>query len=250
MKIDRPTPADLPVLRALWQDSFGDTDAYLNLFFRVAFSKNRCLCVYAEGQPVAAAYWLDCSAADQKLAYIYAVATAKPYRGRGYCRVLMAAIHDRLAQDGYAGSVLVPVDESLRQMYGSMGYENFGGLKEFSCSAGAETEKLQRIHKTAFARLRRQYLPEKGIVQEGEGLVLLDAIAKFYLGDNCLLAISRDSDPPLVLEYWGTEAKAPGIVSALGASHARFRVAGKEAFAMYHPLNGDFFPEYFAFAFD
>ena len=83
MIIDQPTAAQQRQLRALWQEAFGDSDEYLDIFFGTAFSPNRCRCVAIEGKVVAALYWLDCACRGRKLAYIYAVATAKTHRGQG-----------------------------------------------------------------------------------------------------------------------------------------------------------------------
>ena len=60
MTIDRPLPEQLPQLRGLWKEAFGDTDAFLDIFFHRAFSRNRCRCVTLNGQVVAALYWFDC----------------------------------------------------------------------------------------------------------------------------------------------------------------------------------------------
>ena len=60
MRIEYPTHADFAARRQLWQEAFGDTDAFLDLFERTAFSEDRCLCL-TEGNALAAAlYWFDC----------------------------------------------------------------------------------------------------------------------------------------------------------------------------------------------
>ena len=71
MKIDHPAFEQVPGLRQLWQEAFGDSDAFLDGFFDTGFSPRRCLCV-TDGEPVAAVYWFDCRFAGEKLAYLYA----------------------------------------------------------------------------------------------------------------------------------------------------------------------------------
>ena len=67
MIIKQPGKENIPQLRKLWKEAFGDTDAFLDLFFGTAFSKERSLCA-VDGDSVAAAlYWLDCEYADQKI---------------------------------------------------------------------------------------------------------------------------------------------------------------------------------------
>lgn len=249
MRIEHPASTDLPQLRALWKEAFGDTDSYLDIFFSAAFSPDRCMCVYTDSRVAAAAYWMDCSIGEHTAAYIYAVATAQDHRGNGFCRALMDAIHTHLEQAGYCGSILVPGDQGLRTMYGNMGYADFGGIREFICGPGPASIELQRICKEKFADIRRSLLPENAVLQEGAGLTLLDALAEFYQGDACLLTLYRDGRTLRVLEYLGDEAAAAGIAAALGGI-TTFRAPGKNPYAMYRPLSAAPIPGYFAFAFD
>ena len=115
MKIEHPLPGDTAALRQLWTTVFADTDAFLDTFFSAAFFRDHCLCVKYDGVIAAAAYWMDCEIAGRKAAYIYAVATAEAYRGRGFCRALMENIHIILRDRGYCGSILVPGDAGLRR---------------------------------------------------------------------------------------------------------------------------------------
>ena len=117
MTIDSPKIDQLPQLRALWKEAFGDTDAYLDSFFTLGFSPERCRCMTEDGQVSAALYWFDCSCQGARLAYLYAVATAENRRGVGLCRLLMDNTHAHLKKAGYAGAILVPASASLRQMY-------------------------------------------------------------------------------------------------------------------------------------
>ena len=103
MRIDQPAPTHIPALRQLWQEAFGDSDAFLDGFFDTAFSPDRCLCVFEEDL-AAAVYWFDCRFAGRKIAYLYALATKKSHRGRGIARALMEETVARLQKTGYAGA--------------------------------------------------------------------------------------------------------------------------------------------------
>ena len=252
MRTDHPVPAQLPQLRKLWQDAFGDTDAFLDSFYCTAYSPDRCLCILDGEYAAAALYWIDCTVRQQKLAYIYAVVTDPDYRGRGLCRRLMENTHDLLRSRGYAGAVLVPQKESLRQMYASMGYENCGGLREFSCEAGADPIPLRTVGPAEFASLRRKMLPSDSVIQEDEGLAFLSEQMIFYAGNNLLLAAYAETEILHGVELLGDPDTAPGILRFLGFSGGIFRVPGSEKpFAMFHPLGEDAsVPGYFGFAFD
>ena len=97
MIIKQPEPDQIPQLRQLWQEAFGDPDAFLDGFFQTAFAFDRCRCAVEGSRVQGALYWLDCAWEGQKLAYLYAVATRKDSRGQGICRRLMGTVHHHLA---------------------------------------------------------------------------------------------------------------------------------------------------------
>lgn len=244
MKVECPT--EIRGLRRLWREAFGDTDEFLDLFFAHGFDPMRCRCIMAGGQPAAALYWLDCTCRGRTLAYIYAVATAKVHRGKGLCRALMADTHRLLAEQGCSGAVLVPGEPSLAAFYGAMGYTPCGGISELACIAAEEAASLRPLSREEFAALRRQFLPDGGVIQEGAALEFLAAQADFYAGDDFLLAFSHGAG----VELLGNTAAAPGILRALGAETGCFRVPGSDPFAMYLPFDDSPAPNYFGFAFD
>lgn len=244
MNLDHPTPLQVPQLRALWKEAFGDTDAFLDHFYSKAFSPERCLCASVDGEVAAMAYWFDC----EEYAYIYAVATAKKYRGKGISHALMDRIHQILTDSGYAGCILVPGEEGLRQFYRGMGYENCGGVREFDAEAG-DPLPLRKLEVQEYAALRRAYLPRGGVVQEGVNLDFLAGWAEFYEAPNALAAAIWEDGKLLVLDLLGDVQQAPGIAAALGADTGWFRAPGESPFAMHRPLNANIPPQYFAFCF-
>lgn len=249
MKIDYPDREQLPELRRLWQEAFGDSDAFLDGFFDQAFAPDRCRCVTQEGQIAAALYWFDCRCGDRPMAYLYAIATGKSFRGRGLCRALMEDTRQHLQSLGYAGILLVPA-RGLAEMYEKMGYEACCGIAEFSCEAGMQPVPLRSVDAGEYARLRRQLLPANGVLQEGTNLTFLASQAQLYAGEDFLLAAAEEGDGLMGLELLGNREAAPGILAALGKSKGRFRTPGRTPFAMYLPLSGCPKPDYFGLAFD
>jgi predicted N-acetyltransferase YhbS len=250
MIIKPPSKEDIPQLRLLWQEAFGDTDAFLDVFFSVAFAPERCRCVMENGQVAAALYWFSCESGGQPLAYIYAVATSMQFRGQGLCRKLMAHTHTQLKKLGYAGAILVPGDPGLRKMYRAMGYEDVTGVEHFSYKAGAPIP-LERIDGEQYAALRRARLPQNAVLQEGENLRFLEKMARFYRGEDFILCAVQEEDRLTALELLGNTAAASGIVAALGCREGTFTVPGEEPFAMGMAFTPDFQkPTYFAFAFN
>lgn len=252
MKSDYPAPALVPQLRSLWKEAFGDTDAFLDVFFSTAYDPRRCRCITEDNQVLAALYWFDVTCNGQKQAYVYAVATAKAARGRGLCRTLMDDTAALLAAEGYHGILLVPQDEGLRGMYGKMGYQNATTLSESVCAAGKSPLSVTELTPEDYALRRTALLPPFGVIQEGENLIFLSSLARFYAAPGLLAAVSRETEHLRILEYLGDPASAPDFVTALGAREATLRFPGNDLpFAMHLPLASNCVkPAYFAFCFD
>lgn len=250
MNIKAPDAGLVSDLRRLWQEAFGDTDAFLDGFFDTAWSQSRSRCVILAGEVAAALYWFDCVCRGKKIAYIYAVATGKKHRGKGLCRALMGHTHADLQENGYSGAVLVPA-EGLFAMYESMGYRVCGSVREFSCKEAEMPVSLRQVGAEEYARLRIRYLPEGGVVQEGENLTFLSTFAQFYAGKDFCLCGSVQDGIFFGQELLGNTQSAPGILKALGCTQGNFRTPGCEKpFSMCLPFDDTAFPTYFGLAFD
>ena len=59
MTINAPIPRQIPQLKALWQQAFGDTAAFIDNFFATGFAPVRCRCLTLDGDVAAALYWFD-----------------------------------------------------------------------------------------------------------------------------------------------------------------------------------------------
>ena len=238
MMIDSPVKGQIPQLRSLWKEAFGDTDAYLDSFFALGFAPDRCRCVTEDGRVTAVLYWFDCSCRGQKLAYLYAVATAKDSRGKGLCRQLMDSTHNHLKTAGYAGAILVPASDSLRQMYEKMGYLPGTRIRELRCAAGTAAVPLELLDRAQYERRRLEFLPPDGVVQDGPLTALLADQCGLWTGRDFLLAAWMEDGVLHAEEFLGNAQSAPGILKALGAETGIFRVPGEEQeYAMYLPLS-------------
>lgn len=252
MKTELPAAAPTHQLRTLWKEAFGDTDAFLDLFFGLAYDPDRCRFIRAQGRTAAALYWLDVFLGEQKFAYIYAVATARDCRGQGLCRQLMADTAEALKANGYQGALLVPQDEGLRTMYGSMGYRDAAPIDESFCAAGDVPLSVREITGEEYASQVSGYLSEDSVRPGRVALGFLSALARFYVGKGFCAAVSREREHLRILEYLGDRAQLPGLIAALGATEATVRSPGTGTpFAMYLPLTPECKePAYYPFAFD
>lgn len=108
MMVPRPSrPGEEAALRRLWKTVFGDSDAFLDRFFRLVYQPGMAAVIEEDGQIVSAAYALPL----ENAVYIYAVATHPEHRGRGYGKqVTLAAAQGKPAY-------LYPAETSLRGWY-------------------------------------------------------------------------------------------------------------------------------------
>ena len=236
-------------LKKLWKQAFGDSDAFIDTFFELAYSPDRCQYLTETGQLVSMLYWFDCTFKGKKIAYIYAVATHEAYRGKGLCRRLMETTHQRLKTQGYAGAILVPANEALFRLYEKLGYRTCCYVNQTTCTAGAPVS-LRTICAAEYAALRRKLLPENGVLQEGAALALLDATGGFYAGEGFVLAAAVEDGTAHIQELLG-HADLSGVTAALGADKAHVRTPGQDVpFAMYFPFVDTPAPGYFGLALD
>lgn len=253
MKINSPNQAQIPALWTLWRETFQDPQEFIHDFAETAFHKDRCRIVTRNNEVAAALYWFDCLYQDKRIAYLYAVATAKKYRGQGICHRLMEDTHAHLIKLGYEGAILVPGSKELFGFYKRMGYATCSYIREFTCDAKAEEIKIRSVNLEEYGRLRRQYLPEGGVIQEKENLDFLKTQAKLYVGEDFLLVAREEEGTLFGLELLGDTLAASGILYTLGYPKGTFRVPGEEIpFAMYRPLGNSkqTSPTYFGLAFD
>jgi GNAT superfamily N-acetyltransferase len=229
-------------LKQLWKIVFGDPDSFIDAFFHVAFSPDRCRCIEEAGKPVSALYWFDCSYEGGKLAYIYAVATHPEHRGKGLASRLLEDTHAHLKELGYAGAVLKPA-AGLFPFYERLGYETCGYITRFCAEASDSPLPLRQITAEEYGCLRKSFLPENGISQEGVTLAFLSTFASFYACADALVCANKEEQ--VVFEYLGNPHSAPGILSALSVKSAEIPTPGQDIpFAMWHPLNCTKMPGY------
>lgn len=270
-----PDEAMLPQLRELWKEAFGDNDDFLDSFYSTAFDKARCrvACVknaandsnaVASNNLAAALYWFDCTVDNQRVAYVYAVATAKEFRGNGACHLLLEDTHKHLKSLGYSSVVLVPGNEALVHLYEGAEYELCTKRSRIECAAEDIGISVREIDKEEYSALRREFLPANAVIQEDVNLDFLATQARFFTGaiidsseetehkKSFTLAGSIENENLYGIELLGDTALAPGIVHALGCKDGTFFTPGKdEPFAMYHGLAEDSaVPNYLGFAFD
>ena len=261
MKIDfigHPQLLQWNELCDLWKEAFGDEDAFLETFKKTAFSCERCFCITIDGTIAAALYWFDCIFDKHPIAYLYAIATTKAHQKKGLCHTLLTYTHEQLKSKGYAGTILVPANDSLRIFYEKMGYVTCTHVSHIlhtlpeSNSVTTSPFALRQLEANEYALLRRQFLPAGSVLQENENLDFLQTQVQFYANEEILLAATKYEDTLFAAELLGNTQKLSDILQYFDCQKGRFQTIGNDIpYGMYYPLtDSSELPIYLGFAFD
>ena len=243
-------------LRELWKHAFGDSDDFLDIFQKTAFSEDRCQYITLDDHIVSALYWFNCTLEDKKIAYIYAVATHENYRGKGLCHKLMAQTHTYLKEHGYEGAILSPATDDLIRFYENIGYKVCTYVDEITFDEEiiekSETLAVQKILKEEFASLRKKLLPANALIQENENLNFLETQASFYSGNDFLLTARIEENRLIGIEFLGDTSLLPNIIKSLNCTTGIIRTVGNtKPLGMYYPLSDNSLkPNYLGFIYD
>ncbi len=120
------TPSDAARIVPLWQACFGDDENYIRYFLQHAPSTNRGLLAEEDGRAVSMLFLLPGALEldGQRLpaSYVYAVATAEDFRGRGLAAELIRHSAAITREEGQAALCLFPATERLYRYYEKLGF--------------------------------------------------------------------------------------------------------------------------------
>ncbi len=127
-------------LKALWSDTFGDSDEYINLFFDYDYTPAECFAEIKNGEVISVLYLLKgfirAYGEEYEGRYLYAAATAESYRGQGIMSKLIKEAQDYAKENKLAFISLLPADEGLYGYYARFGFEavmrNFTAFVSFA----------------------------------------------------------------------------------------------------------------------
>ncbi len=123
MEYTRSVREDVPRLRRLWKEAFGDGEEFLDLFFGTFYRPEETLVGREKGEPVTmlvlapTGFWAG--GEERSLPYVYALATAPGCRGKGAARGLL---NYAAGLAGGEGLCTVPAQESLHRFFASAGF--------------------------------------------------------------------------------------------------------------------------------
>ena len=253
MIIKAPDSSLLPSLKALWKEAFGDTDEFIECFFKLGYSQSRALCSTEGDTLTAALYWFDMSCEYKKIAYIYGVSTAKNFRGKGISSSLMEEARQLLRAKGYEAITLVPAEEGLFRFYERLGYKTCSYIDERKFSASDSPLNVSKVNATEYFEKRKEYLKKGYLTLNKASFDFLNSLVDFYIGEDFVASVRKGAKELLCVEFLGNIDKIPGFINTLGYKTANVRTEGTDIpFAMYLTLKKNSEPpfSYLGFAFD
>ncbi len=117
-----PQKSDLEDVIRIWQEAFGDEREYIEFFLNERFNGDNMLCLRADGKIRSFICLLPARIkgidADTDVLYVYAVATEKQYRKRGFITSIIKHAYEHHKKP----LILLPADSEKKVLYGKMGF--------------------------------------------------------------------------------------------------------------------------------
>jgi len=120
--------SDIPDLKALWAEVFGDEPEYIELFFNKMFRPEDYVVLCGEDGSIisiAALIPVDLVSDGKQypVSYLYGMATKPSLQGNGYGLQLLDFAAKYCKENGKAGIALQPAGESVLRFYEKAGYK-------------------------------------------------------------------------------------------------------------------------------
>lgn len=112
--------------RALWEQVFNDSPAFVDLYFERRFSEERTFYAERGGRVVCAMqslpYTFNYLGKTLPVGYVSGLATLPAFRRQGLASYVLRQSHDSLRREGAAFSFLIPADDHAARFYRNHGY--------------------------------------------------------------------------------------------------------------------------------
>ena len=234
----RPIEAgDLPGLRRLWLEAFGDPEPMIDAFYRLLPEMGSGLCAAAGAEVVGFSHLITGLALErpgqkrENAGYLYAVAVDPAWRDRGLGGALSRAGFALGKAQGLKLLCLQPADEGLFAWYDKRLGTGCALRRRKELLPAGEAQPCMALSPTDFRFWREQLLRGRPHLVLGDGALryqhsLLRCFGGgFYLIGDAVAAVDRDGDTLRIPELLCARpeerpALAAALAASLGASRA------------------------------
>ena len=171
MQIRTAAPGDVPSLKTLWEERFGDGRNYIDLFFSNCFVPEQTLtAVDPDGRLCGACYLLPCflitPRGQQAADMLYALAVQRDLEGQGIGSLLLEEARSR-ADRQHAALILSPSMPSLSEYYARRSFRAvfYRQEREIDCPDNAPRPRIRPCDAAAYTRLRDSRYQAPGTVR-------------------------------------------------------------------------------------
>lgn len=140
-------------LKELWKICFGDSDKYIDNFFKNAFDPERTMVYVRNGSVCGAAYLFPCEICGKRASYLYAGGVFPRFRKQGIYEEMMSAWSQWCIEREII-PFLKPANDKLWKYYKKIGFVEFiGGERLVLCDGDGECD-ISRIGTEEFLEMR------------------------------------------------------------------------------------------------
>lgn len=154
--------SEYPALCRLWQQVFGDSEAFAEQVFRQFAGPRGVYTAVENGEPVSLLCAVPVTMQSKAGAYFYGLATRPDHRGKGLMHGLIEHVCGLLTQQGCQFVCLIPAGPSLFDFYAQQKFEKAFALRSFTKpirrNLWAQAE-FDNVTAKALMELRQQYAP-------------------------------------------------------------------------------------------
>ena len=171
----------------LWQEAFGEAEKEILPFLE--FINKNMLLMEENGEIVSMLSLLKVKIGEIKGRYVYAVATDKRFRGRGYASELLRYAKQLIKENNEEFLVILPQNESLYAFYAKSGFTPLCCAKKISRKIGSASGlKVEKLTPESYFELKKTYFSGEKYVEFD--IKTLDFMKRAYCGE--FLKAERD----------------------------------------------------------
>ncbi|MBR0332437.1 MAG: GNAT family N-acetyltransferase [Alistipes sp.] len=130
--------------RTLWMECFGDEREWVDRFLIEHSTEENTFIHKEQGAVVAMLHLVELQTEFGRTAYLYAIATAAEWRGRGLASKLVGAAVEAARERGYDAVAVIPAQESLVEFYERLGFGKPSLGMDFSSGMDLGTGDAER----------------------------------------------------------------------------------------------------------